>query len=75
LLGYYEARGMLDRAEDVLYEWLDTKDPAAPEEGLAFYGRLCTKSDDDLTSGGLSRDEVEQGRAEWLRVSSKPSNQ
>ena len=71
LLGYYEARGMLDRAEDALYEWLDTKDPDAPEGGLAFYGRLSTKSDDDLTSGGLSRDEVEQGRAEWVRVSNK----
>jgi len=71
LLSYYEARGMFDRAEDVLYEWLDTKDPDAPEGGLAFYGRLSTKSDDDLTSGGLSRDEVEQGRGEWLRTSNR----
>jgi tetratricopeptide (TPR) repeat protein len=75
LLGYYEARGMLDRAEDALYEWLDTKDPDSPEGGLAFYGRLSTKSDGDLASGGLSREEVEQGRAEWLRVSSSSGKQ
>jgi hypothetical protein len=67
LLGYYEARGMLARAEDVLYEWLDTKDPAAPEGGLAFYKRLSSKSDQELAEGALPRAEVDQGRAEWLR--------
>jgi len=75
LLSYYEARGMFDRAEDVLYEWLDTKDVDVPESGIAFYERLSAKSDDDLTAGGLSREEVEQGRAEWLRVSNNSSNQ
>jgi hypothetical protein len=67
LLGYYEARGLLARAEDTLYEWLDTKDPAAPEGGLAFYKRLSSKSDQELSEGGLPRAEVDQGRAEWLR--------
>lgn len=68
LLSYYEARGLLDRAEDILYEWLDTKDPAAPEGGLAFYERLSAKSDHELNDGGLPRAEVDQGRAEWLRA-------
>ena len=57
LLGYYEARGLLARAEDVLYEWLDTKDPAAPEGGLTFYERLSSKSDSELNDGGLPRDQ------------------
>jgi hypothetical protein len=69
LLRYYEARAMLARAEDVLYEWLDTKDPAAPEGGLSFYNRLSAKQDDELAQGGLPRDEVEQGRAELLQRS------
>lgn len=69
LLSYYEARGLLARAEDILYEWLDTKDPAAPEGGLAFYNRLSSKPDDELNEGGLPRPEVDQGRAEWLRLS------
>jgi hypothetical protein len=68
LLGYYEARGMLARAEDILYEWLDTKDPAAPEGGLAFYNRLSLRSDQELDDGGLSRGEVADGHAEWLRL-------
>jgi hypothetical protein len=69
LLRYYEARGMLARAEDVLYDWLDTKDPEAPEGGLAFYNRLSAKGDRELAEGGLPRGEVDQGRAELLHRS------
>jgi hypothetical protein len=65
LLRYYEARGMLGRAEDVLYEWFDTKDPLAPEGGLDFYRRASRQSDDELSRSGLSRPEVEQGLADW----------
>jgi len=65
LLRYYEARGLLGRAEDVLYDWLDTKDPLAPGGGLDFYQRASRHSDEDLSRGGLSRDEVEQGLADW----------
>jgi hypothetical protein len=69
LLRYYEARGLLARAEDILYDWLDTKDPAAPEGGLAFYHRLSAKPDEELKEGGLPRAEVDQGRAELLHRS------
>jgi len=65
LLRYYEARGLLGRAEDALYDWLDTKDPLAPEGGLDFYRRVGRQSDDELARGGLSRPEVEQGLADW----------
>ena len=65
LLRYYEARGLLGSAENVLYEWLDTKDPFAPEGGLDFYRRASRQSDEDLSRGGLSRDEIEQGLADW----------
>ena len=64
-LRYYEARGLLGSAENVLYEWLDTKDPLAPEGGLDFYRRASRQSDEDLSRGGLSRDEIEQGLADW----------
>src|SRR5688572_29696202 len=65
LLRYYEARGLLGRAEDALYDWLDTKDPLAPEGGLDFYRRVERQSDEELARGGLSRPEVEQGLADW----------
>lgn len=70
LVGYYEARGMFARAEDVLHQWLATKDPAAMAAGTAFYNRLLAKSDADLDAGGLPRPEVEQGRAEWSQLTS-----
>jgi len=72
LLGYYEARGMLDKAEDALFDWLDTGDPNAPEGGLAFYERLSQKSDQELERSRLPRAEIEEGRAELM---SRFSNQ
>jgi hypothetical protein len=68
LLAYYEARGLLARAEDVLYEWLDTRDPDAPQAGFAFYQRASAKTDQELADAGLPRSEVEQGRAALLRL-------
>ena len=67
LLSYYESRGMLAKAEDVLFDWLDTADPEAPPGGLAFYARLATKSDRELEQSGLPRAEVQDGREELLQ--------
>jgi hypothetical protein len=67
LLSYYEARGMLAKAEDVLFDWLDTSDPNAPAGGLAFYERQAAKSDQELARGDLPRDELEAGRVDLLR--------
>ena len=69
LLSYYEARGMLAKAEDALFDWLDTTDPNAPAGGLAFYERQAAKSDEELERGDLPRDEVESGRAELIKRS------
>jgi uncharacterized protein DUF6483 len=72
LLSYYETRGMLDKAEDVLFDWLD-KDADAAGPGLAFYERLRARSDQELERGGLPRAEVEEGRQELLsRAKSAP---
>jgi hypothetical protein len=68
LLSYYETRGMLDKAEDVLFDWLDTRDSDAPQAGLAFYSRLEAKPDHELDRCGLPRAEVEEGREELRRM-------
>lgn len=65
LLTYFEARGMFARAEDTLYDWLETNDSTAHEAGLAFYHRLAKRPDDDLAQGGLARAEIEQGFLDW----------
>lgn len=65
---YYERVGRFANAEDTLYELLDN----APDDdvyndwadqGLAFYTRLLTHDDYTLQTGGLPRDEVQEGLA------------
>lgn len=74
LLSYYEARGMLAKAEDVLFDWLDTSDPNAPVGGLAFYDRQAAKSDEELERGDLPRGELESGRAEVTKLAAGRRN-
>jgi Family of unknown function (DUF6483) len=63
LIAYLEDRGLYATAEDTLYEWLEQDPQNARPEGLAFYERLLTKSDEDLARGNLPRTEVEEGRS------------
>lgn len=65
LAEYYEARGRFAQAEDALFDWLETGDPAAEEAGRLFYRRLARVDEVSLTNGGLSRAEVAQGAADW----------
>ena len=60
---YYEKTGRYARAEDVLFEMLETHptDSNLRASGAAFYERLKKKSGTDLRAGNLSRDEVEEG--------------
>lgn len=61
---YFEQRGRLAAAEDILFDWLAKGDSDAVVAGRAFYGRLAQLSDERLREGGLSRDEVAAGRAD-----------
>ena len=64
---YYEREGNYSRAEDLLYElYEDSPDNFIFDQGLAFYDRLLQKSDQQLDAGDLPRDEVEEGRINWL---------
>jgi hypothetical protein len=70
LFTYREKSGRYDSAEDTLYELLDeyVSEQDMAEEGLAFYERLLQKSDYELQSGGLPREEVLNGIEElWTR--------
>lgn len=55
---YYEAVGKFDAAENKLFEIVE-QDPQFVGEGMKFYGRLRTKSEEELVRGNLPRDEVE----------------
>jgi len=65
LLQYYERDGSFDKAEDLLHELADRDYPDILGAGKAFYTRLLEKSDADLASGNLPRDEVKEGLAQF----------
>lgn len=59
-----EASGQFAEAENLLYE-LQEKGCAEFEEGLAFYGRLDVQDDEALEAGGLTREELDEGKRQW----------
>jgi len=61
---WYEEIGSFADAENVLYELADDSG-VTPQEGEEFYTRLALHSDERLTSGGMPRDELEEGRRQW----------
>jgi hypothetical protein len=66
LMRHYEQTGAFAKAEDVLFDLLET-DPesvAIVNFGIAFYERLRSQSDTALANGNLPRQEVEAGLAE-----------
>jgi len=63
LFRYYEYSGQYAKAEDILFELLETH-PADQEiraQSIAFYKRLLAKSDAELLAGQFSRSEVHEG--------------
>ncbi|GGG82428.1 DUF6483 family protein [Paenibacillus radicis (ex Gao et al. 2016)] len=57
---WHEGESQFDQADNVLHELLE--DGAIPkEEVVDFYRRLLLYDDEKLLSGGLSREELEQG--------------
>jgi hypothetical protein len=66
LFRFYGIVRRYDIAENVLYELIE-RDPGFGKEGVKFYERLQTKSDEELERGNLPRDEIEAGLAELLK--------
>ncbi|MDO3412796.1 DUF6483 family protein [Saccharibacillus sp. CPCC 101409] len=61
---YEEREGRHVRAEDAMYRMLGASpenDKDALEEGRMFYARLSALSDEALQSGGLTREELQEG--------------
>lgn len=60
LFPFYESIGKYDKAEDVLFELVES-DSRFVQPGIAFYERLVKIPNDELTKGGLPRNEVLDG--------------
>ena len=67
LFRYFELTGRYSKAEEMLFDIVESDEPTAQEliaPGKDFYQRLLKKNDTDLQLGGLSRHEVEKGLAQ-----------
>ena len=71
LFRYYEQQGAYAKAEDVLFELMDTNPVKTIDDGIVFYKRLLCKTDDELERGNLPRNEVEEGLRELMRRSQR----
>lgn len=69
LFHYYEQRGAYAKAEDVLFELIETNQAEMKNDGIGFYKRLLCKTDDELRRGNLPRNEVEEGMQELMKRS------
>ena len=69
LMQHYERVGSLGKAEDALFSMLEAgpNEPTFLDFGIAFYQRLACQSDSSLSSGNLSRAEVNAGLADLER--------
>jgi tetratricopeptide (TPR) repeat protein len=68
LFRYYEGRGAYAKAEDVLFELLETNPAESPDDGIVFYKRLLLKTDEELEKGNLPRKEIEEGLQKLLHI-------
>ena len=75
LMRFHEAQGRLAKAEDVLFMLADTPDAALHAAGCAFYERLRRMTNARLRAGGLSREEVDEGLADFRKRVPPPSEQ
>lgn len=66
LMRHYEQNGAFGKAEDVLFDLLETEpaNAALLDFGIGFYERLRSQTDLALASGNLPRQELEAGLAE-----------
>ena len=71
---YYEFSGQYSKAEDVLFELMDSDTEGIKDKALKFYERLQKKSDEELGKGNFSHGEVEDSIEEILSRYNTESN-
>lgn len=67
LSSYYEEKGAYAQAESILLILAERSEirPQLLPELIAFYHRLLEKSDQKLSTGGLSRSQVQESLSRW----------
>lgn len=65
---YFELCGKFDKAENILFDLATAKTRNIQTEGILFYKRLQGKTDAELAAGNFSRQEIAEGRADFMRL-------
>ena len=68
IIDYYEFSLQYSKAEDKIFDLLETQNPEIKSKAISFYKKLITRSDEELLKGNLNREEVEAGLEEILNL-------
>lgn len=62
------SQGKINEAEDLLFEAMDVDNPKYLEVAIDFYNRLNEMEDEFLEENNFSRQEIEEGLKEVIRI-------
>ena len=64
IFDYFEYSGQYSKAEDILFEMVDSGTDGIKETGIQYYKRLQLKSEEELWKGNFSKEEIEESLEE-----------
>ncbi|HMS63743.1 MAG TPA: DUF6483 family protein [Ignavibacteria bacterium] len=68
LMDFYELSGQYSKAEDLIFQMMEDPDDEIKKKAVSFYKRLNLKTDEELISGNLSREEIEDSLEEISKM-------
>lgn len=71
IIDYYEFSGQYSKAEDLIFDLIENKSKDIIERSISFYKKLQHRTDEELVSGNLSREEVNDALEEILKIKDK----
>ena len=71
IIDYYEFSGQYSKAEDMIFELIENNNKDIIDRSVSFYKKLQHRTDEELESGNLSREEVNDALEEILNIKAK----
>ena len=68
IIDYYEFSGQYSKAEDLIFELIENNNKDIIDRSVSFYKKLLHRTDEELESGNLSREEVNDALDEILNI-------
>lgn len=68
IIDYYEFSGQYSKAEDLIFELIENNNKDIIDRSVSFYKKLLHRTDAELESGNLSREEVNDALDEISKI-------